>query len=179
MKTWRPVLLLLIFLLSACQPDTVWTTYTSNKGNFSVLMPQTPVEKHETQDMGPIGLIGLFSYLAEGGFGTFLVCYADFPEDLVKQANPYELLDGAVGGVSGFMLEDSDVQVTNQSKITYQKKYLGREVRVETPDGSEIGVIRIYLVKSRMFAICGAMRSTNFSEDTIKNYLDSFTLLRP
>ncbi len=181
MKTLRSMFLtLLVVVLVACQTAIPWSTYTSKKGNFSILMPETPVEKSETYDMGPVlQQIGLFTYIAESNFGTFVVHYADFPEDIVKQMNPYDLLDSATLGVSAVFEEKAEAYVASRTKINWQNKYPGRELKVQTTDQSESGVIRVYLVKARMFIVGGAMPNASYSDTEMQRFLDSFTLLRP
>ena len=177
--------LILFCLLTACQPAPLAApsgiTYTSNGGNFSVLMPGTPTTKHETVNMGnALGDIGIFSYIYEASDNSgFAVHYADFPADVMARASPYAILDGIRDEAISIVTDNGDAEVLNQKNISYHDQYPGREVRVETTDGGTEGAIRIYVVKARVFIIAGVMEKNIFNESGVDQFLDSFTLLRP
>ena len=171
-------LLVLIIVLTACQPNIPWNAFNSTKGNFSILMPTTPTEDSVTEDMGVLGKIGVFTYTVEESYGAFIVAYSDFPADVMKQIDPYTVLDAGVTGFSSFVTGKAAGKILSTKSISWKNRFPGREFRAQTENGDAQAVGRAYLINARLYVILGEMPTGGFSDSEMNKFLDSFDLLK-
>ncbi|MHC4743786.1 MAG: hypothetical protein ACYS8Z_17865, partial [Planctomycetota bacterium] len=68
--------------------------FSSPEGRFTVMMPGEPKRQVRTEHtmVGPINMV---IYTAESRKSAFVVSYADYPEQMVREANLKDMLDGA------------------------------------------------------------------------------------
>jgi hypothetical protein len=174
-------LTVITLILTACQPAIAWSTFTSTKGNFSILMPQTPQESQKTVDMGILSKIGIFTFAVEDPSGEFIVAYADYPADIISKINPYAILDAQASAAASYMAREVKFKVTSTKNINWKNRFPGREIRLESVNGDVNALGRIYLVNARSYVILGTMSVATFTGsqiDEITKYLDSFDLLK-
>jgi hypothetical protein len=166
-------------LLTACQPIE-WHTFTSTKGNFSILMPETPTESNLTRHIGSLGDIGFFNYKAKGDYGSFEVGYIDYPADKINKLSPYDVLDVEVNALSSYAVNDLKSTVSSAKSINWKNRFPGREFRAQSADGNVKAIGRVYLINARSYILVGNL-PVNFTEDQfaeITKFLDSFDLLK-
>ena len=161
--------LLVVFLVGGCSLFA-WKEFKSTKGQFSLQVPGTPKEQKETVKT-QAGDIDLHLFLLEQKEIAYMVGYSDYPEPLIKQAEPEAILDGArngaVSNVNGKLLSERAVSLEGHK---------GREIKVKT----EKGVIkaRIFLVEARLYQLMTVTaKEKTFAENT-KRFFDSFKLLK-
>ncbi len=162
--------LVLLFILGCRAPD--WVEFSSQKGNFSVLLPKKPVEEKETVNT-KIGPVELYAFLVElqNGKVVYGVTYSDYPAEMVEKSNPDDLLDrarnGAVRNISGKIIKEKRIVIEG---------YPGRELRVVF---GKTGVMkyRLYLVKNRLYQIMVLAEEENLLSSADERFLNSFRLL--
>jgi hypothetical protein len=147
-----------------------WYNFTSVEGAFSVLMPRTPDESSATDhSSGHTELM----YGAKVGPVAYVVRYADYPPDVIKNAGTDNWLDSErdylVISVPGKLMSERTISIEG---------YPGRELRVQADDG-KFRIARLYLVKDRLYKVYAVMPDQNSITPKIEQFLDSFTLLKP
>ncbi|MDD5226447.1 MAG: hypothetical protein PHV97_04585 [Candidatus Omnitrophica bacterium] len=158
--------------------------FTSEEGNFSILMPGVPEEQSRILST-PRGTLQarIFydSHKVSPFFYTyFAVMYADIPEDLIQSRTLEERLDASVKGwflyQKGKLLEQKDIMFSGNS---------GREVlyKAEAPLFFNMQcVLRIFDVGGRIYNVIYAEnRKFSFSNklnlDAAYKFFDSFELV--
>lgn len=150
-----------------------WRVFTSDAGGFKVLMPGTP--KPQTQSVNTAaGTIDVTMYIVEVDHGAYAVGFSDFPQEMVAQADPQAVLEGAMNGSASNM----GGSVTSSRDITLgaiSGKEFTAAVRInEADDAAYKG--RVYLAGNRLYQVfmCGLKGRTSAKE--IDHFLRSFTL---
>ncbi|MCL5275564.1 MAG: hypothetical protein M1434_12605 [Chloroflexi bacterium] len=175
MKT-KTISLVLVcaFLLVACGGAAPsWQDFSSDKGKFTVTMPATPKESSQSVDTAA-GKIDLYLYTAQVGTSAYLVSFSDYPADMMSQADPAKVLDGAMNGavtnISGTILSSQDITLSGNPG-----KDFSAEGKIKNPgDGSVRG--RIYLVKNRLYQIIVVGMKDQIPTADADKYLQSFKL---
>jgi len=157
--------------LVGCQQGT-WKEFSSTEGAFLVLMPGTPTMDKQTASTA-VGPIDSFTFTLEETDGIYTVSYADYPEDIVRQNEPDDMLDsvrtGAIGSIEGSRL-------LNESSILFGE-YPGRDLEIEAPDGKSTLHIRAILVDNRLYSLMVVSIGKQPSTSDIQKFFESFTLL--
>ncbi len=154
MKNKLLVLLLVVAsLLSACGGGPAeWKSFSSDTGGFSVSVPGT--FKESTQSVSTaLGSIDMHIFMLDQGNVAYMVSYADYPEEFVKQADANVILDGARDG----SLKNVSATLDTKQDITLDGSP-GREFTGTVPDSQSMpggGSVksRIYLAKSRLYQL--------------------------
>ena len=175
MKTKISSLMLVCsILLAACgAASPSWQDFSSDAGKFTVSMPATPKETSQSVDTAA-GKIDLHLFTAQVGTSAYLVSYSDYPADMMSQADPAKVLDGAMNGavtnVSGTILSSQDVTLDGNPG-----KDFTADGKITKPgDGSVRG--RIYLVKNRLYQIIIVGLKDQIPAADADKYMQSFKL---
>ncbi|HXC06728.1 MAG TPA: hypothetical protein VNZ86_18350 [Bacteroidia bacterium] len=145
--------------------------YTSKDGKFSVNFTAEPTVTDKTIQTA-VGNIELHMFMMEkSATEAYVVGYSDYPSDLMKDSNRDSVLNGAKNGV-----------VTNvNASITEEKK-----IKIEGNDGLFFKAnspqyyltYKLFVVGNRLYQI-GIMRDgSNASEESIKNFFETFELTK-
>lgn len=172
-KKYFYIFLFLIFV-SSCG-GTSWKKFTSQEGNFSVWMPGTPKLTTEAIDTAA-GKLNLYSHEVSAGNMFYIVAYIDYPEELIKQRNPYKMLedgrDGAINNVQGKLLNEADVP------------YLGHPGKEITAEATREKVpyilkMKFFLIKNRLYQLGVVMYKDKetATQSDVKKFYNSFSLL--
>lgn len=152
--------------LSTNQQNNSWQEFSSEEGNFAVLMPNIPIKQKPLNSGG----INIHTYTYSTDDVTYLVGYNVFSTALLQQLNPEETLTSVIRGMSA----QSNGKVVNTLDIKL-KDYLGKEFKVE---GSNIVFQgRVFLIKQRVYYIMLISRTGISNTSEISNFLNSFKLL--
>lgn len=150
-----------------------WTSFTPDKGGFSVSMPGQPKPNMQTLNT-PAGDMNTYFYTStlEGGKINYTVSYVDLPQGMTQM--PADLLLEAIGsGLTG----DERVKVLNEQVINLES-YPGRAFKIESQNRAIVHH-RAYLVKQRIYQIAvevPAAQEKTLSSD-VERFLNSFKLL--
>jgi hypothetical protein len=170
MKNKHLDLVFLAVFLLGCQ-QSAWKEFNSSEGAFSVLVPGTP--KEQTINVNIEGTpIDCHFFMLEQKDMVYLVAYADYPEALIHGRALDAILDGArdgaVANCKGRLLGESTISLN---------QYLGRELKIESPDGESTMKARIFMVGRRLYQVeVATPKEKDFSKN-IGKFLDSFKLL--
>lgn len=152
--------------LSSNQQNSHWQEFSSEEGNFVVLMPNIPIKQKPFNSGG----IDIYTYTCSTDDVTYLVGYNVFSTALLQQLNPEETLTSVIRGMSA----QSNGKVVNTLDIKL-KDYLGKEFKVE---GSNIVFQgRVFLVKQRVYYVMLISRTGISNTSEINNFFNSFKLL--
>ncbi len=176
MKTKTLLLLLVAVVLSACKSGPVeWQTFSSSAGGFSVSIPGTFQES--TQSVSTqLGAIDLHIFMLGQANSAYMLSYADYPENFVKQSDVNTMLDGARDGA----LKNVNATLGGTKAISLDGSP-GREFTASVPDSKSVpggGSVqaRIYLVKSRLYQLLVLTAKGNETEVDADKFLASFKL---
>ncbi|MDX2099623.1 MAG: hypothetical protein SFW36_17730 [Leptolyngbyaceae cyanobacterium bins.59] len=159
--------------------QSVWKTFSSSSGGFSVLMPGDPNAEKQTQatPAGPIDT-QMFMVDRKQDLVAYMVAYSDLPNSLVQQAQQNSTnLQTLLNGVRDGFTESIRGKVLNQRTIALNG-HPGVEIYLELP-GQRMARNRIYLVNKRLYQIVVVVdreKEKNLLK-SIDGYLNSFRLL--
>jgi len=150
-----------------------WVSFKSDKGGFSISMPNQPTERVQTVNSvaGDINTY-LFSTSLNNGTVNYTVSYMDLPA--MAASMPENLL---LEAISGGIIGDQRVKVMSERAIKLDN-YNGREFKIESPTQS-IVQHRTYLVKQRVYQIAVEVPAANANQlsGDVERFLSSFKLL--
>jgi hypothetical protein len=149
---------------------TSWYEFTSEQGNFGVLMPMTPDQGSTTNSS-----LGHTEYLIgakQAGY-SYVVRYTDYPQDVVQKIGIEKWLDNE----RDYIVVSVPGKLVSERSITLNG-YPGREIRVLADDG-KFRICRLYLVNNRYYNVYVVMPDQNSVSAQVEKYLDSFRLLKP
>ncbi len=150
-------------------------SFTSEEGYFSIGFPGEPTESSQeiSTAIGPITIV-LYTY--ENRNGVYLASYSDYPDEIIEQSDPNDLLkgaqSGAVGNVNGQLISSKDIDIAT---------YSGKEIVFKIPKSKRmppggIGKAQFYLVDNRLYQILSIEGGSKVSA-AANQFLDSFELL--
>ncbi len=141
-------------------------------GNFKATFPAKPEMNSETvpTEIGDIEMV-MYYYEAPGGKTAYMIAYSDYPEALIKEADPYELLHaGKEGGFGEFK-----AKIKEEKEYKYKDKYPALRA---TGDNGEIFVYAKYLmVGNRFYQILKAKEDAYADPDKTDAFFTSFDIL--
>ena len=165
-------------LLVSCGPalsqEPDWKEFASKEGGFKVLMLGAP-RAEEQQVRSPAGPLvnRLFVTQTAKEEVVYLVSYAEYPEDALKQFSPEQILEAARTGT----VENLKGKLASDQKITLAQKHAGREFVVEIPNAAQYKA-RIYMVDRRLYQVVMVTASKELATSKeAQKFFDSFTLL--
>ena len=157
--------------LSGAPAARGWTKFAPGGGRFSVHMPGSPVsEEQRFRTRGGDMVLYLFSLDRGAANGRFTVQYADYSEQLLKEARSADEVLKKASTVDAFNIGGT---VVNEKDLPFGR-YPGRELQVEN---AELAMrVRLYLVDRRLYKVVAAWpKSRTFSDDD-ELFLNSFRL---
>ena len=174
------VMLCLFFLALAAScgkgDKAKWTEYTSEEGNFTVLMPNPEIETEQSTQNTAAGPVEVYSYSTFKGTTFFMVKYNDMNLGDVELtgADKQEILES---GVDGALNAYPDGEFIYKRDITLDG-HPGKEYRLEgTKNDLELVTFgRIYLVDSRLYQTVVTATYNEAGDESIAKFLNSFKL---
>jgi len=156
----------LMFFPFSNQEDTTWQEFTSQEGNFAVLMPGTPTK----QEPVSAGGLEVHNYTALQNGTAYVVGYNLFSVNLLKQLTIEQTLDfvvkGMIGQANGKLISSSNIKLQN---------YAGKEIKIEGNNLFFQG--QIFVVKQRVYYVLVASKTDPSSIKENKMFFSSFRLL--
>ena len=148
--------------------------FRSQEGKFSIMAPLSLKESDQTVST-QVGKIVAHMFMAETTDVAYVVGYADYPLEIVRQSNADLILNGASNGA----VSNVNGKLVIQNVISLQS-YPGREIvaDVKTPDGKD-GTMkgRIYIVDNRLYQVYVIATKGKVETTKIDDFLNSFKLL--
>jgi hypothetical protein len=163
---------LFLFVLAGCKP-VPWTEFKSKDGNFSVLLPGTPTESVQTLT-AQSEQIDVQFYTLTTGNTAYMVSYSDYPASIFQTTPIKSILDGARDGA----VKNSQGRLINETDIVLGT-YPGRELNVESSDGTNVMRAHLFVVKERLYQVIVITAKGRASSPDLKKFLDSFQLITP
>jgi hypothetical protein len=148
---------------SAPAVTSVWKTFQSEAGGFSLLMPGEPIE---TKRDGVV----TYSVNREKESVTYSVSYIDFPVDPAAEKNG--IRDAFTGIKDGIQEEGGKILV---EKTVSLKEHTGQELRVAMPDGA-LTRVRSYIVGKRLYLVMASTKNERSLLKSLEGFLNSFRL---
>jgi len=157
------------FLVAAGDAITKFEAFAPKGGRFTVQMPGQPKEQKSTAKtaIGPID-IHMFVYEADPNT-AYMVGYNDYPEGMMKKADPEKVLDGARDGA----VKNVNGKLDWEKKITIDG-HPGRDFAV-TAEGLSVRD-RIYLVNDRLYQVMLVGSKDFITGKDGEKFLNSFKL---
>lgn len=175
-KRTKSVLLILILItLVACQSlnnTSMWETYKSEIGGFSV---QFPDSKGNVKEIKKTGIaegksFDIFHFMVSKEI-VYDVWYSDISDSILNNTTTEKYLDTMVNqlvtGINGKLLNQSVIKLGD---------YEGREVKLDAPSDLVV-VARTYIAKDRVYcAIISTNTENSYAED-VHTFLNSFRII--
>lgn len=151
--------------------QSVWQTFASGEGGFTVLFPGSPTPIEETLDtsMGKIDFRGLMVERAEEAL--YLVAYSDLPVNLNQNT---EQLQSFFSDVVHNVPKLTGGKILAHERISLDS-YPGKAMRIQLPDGI-MARSRFYLVNQRLYQIVVITNKEQHLPGSIAGFFDSFRL---
>jgi hypothetical protein len=156
-----------VLLMGADEPKE----FSPKDSGLKVKMPGEP-KLVEQEDQG----VKVKTWFVERNDGKegFGVSISDIPGAATDEdADLQKRLDGARDG----LLRAVNGKLIQETKLTFDKKYPGREVIGSLKDDGRIRS-RYYLIKGRMYQVLVAGSKEFIESDEVKKYLQSFELTK-
>ncbi|HIK09217.1 MAG TPA: hypothetical protein IGS52_02940 [Oscillatoriaceae cyanobacterium M33_DOE_052] len=142
-----------------------WQQFSSTNGKFQVQLPSQPQQEQASDEIEG-QKVDLHQFFSRNDAGGYLIVYADLPNSYTQKGSATVLEE--MGSV---MLMSMGAEVLEQRKQNISLSgNPGLEYRYEAAEG--VFVMRLYLVRSRMYLLIGESEANN-----INQFLSSFQLL--
>jgi len=175
MKTKNIILIFAIslFFVSSCgimNKTNNKDYFTSHDENFKVNFPGTP-SKEESNVETDAGTIPMVTYMYEGSNSAYMIACADYPMEIIKASELYELLEGAKGGYLGNL----GLTVTKENNKSDLDGVPG--VYFEAEGGGYYTVVQDYLLENRLYQIAILRLDRAPTQKEINDFIKSFEFL--
>lgn len=165
MIRFAPAVVVLLFPLVLTAEDKKEFVLKSKEGRFSVTLPEKPIESK-----GKASGDDLYKFYVDLNERAYIVAYGDSPG--AAKVDPDKLLDGAV---AGSVLKGS--KLVKEEKITLgQKKYPGREFRIELPDKKNYMRKQVFLVGERLYQVMAIGPDDFDKSKAVDDFFKSFAI---
>jgi hypothetical protein len=144
-----------------------WVTYTSDEGQFSVLMPTNPRTGNQKQPAANNIELDLFTFVSQDGNVEYTLVYVDYPEEVVSGQDPRQLLANAFGGVHG------DNPVATQQELDVQGNP-GFQAEFESTSG--YAWYKSVLRDTRLYQLIVIAPTREEAADEAEAFLNSFQI---
>lgn len=167
--------------------QSIWKSFSSKEGRFSVLMPGTPRESQINWDWQTGDIVYLFTVTREEA--EYMVGYVDiepptrrvdddgqssnFPDILPN--TPEKMTDVLVNAGTGCYSTPSDCRLISEQSIRLGS-LPGREISLRLGGGPLVRR-RLYLVNRRVYILSVRTTQERFLSKTIEGFMNSFKLL--
>jgi hypothetical protein len=176
-----PLNLMLLFLLAACGASgPTFAPFVSDVGGYRVSLPPSPgYQSHEVPT--PFGSVTMHVYTAEAGGVGYGVNHQRLPDEMLasmRQRGIDEVYDagrdGALRNLGAQARSEREVEAPGPSGTVR-----GREFTAMNPAGDAKFVVRIFWSQDKVYQVMATLPSeaTQAQSDSVKQFLDSFTLL--
>ncbi|MGF1491471.1 MAG: hypothetical protein ACFBSC_03250 [Microcoleaceae cyanobacterium] len=152
-----------------------WQPFTSEAGNFSILMPQVAPDALEAREADEFGQVMARTQEETIAYGVF---YANLPmpAESLAEEEVDQVLNAAV---EGFIEDWETKNLISERKVMLDnsqgEKFPGKEVEIEGSEG--LFKLRLYWVNPRLYLLLvGSQSPEQFPADS-DQFLDSFQLL--
>lgn len=154
-----------------------WKEFSSERGNFSLLMPGAPEEKKsviQTQ-LGPLDSYSFLLKARQGNRKTaYLISYSDYPSGHTQKFNSTDFLEktwqGSFSNLGDRLVYKKNITLNNFAGLEFQ--YRGESASTSIITG------RNYLVNDRIYQLAAVMSKELVDRGGAQKYLDSFRLLK-
>ena len=163
---------LFVFVLAGCK-QVPWNEFKSTDGNFSVLLPGAPTASDQPINM-QTGQIEAHIFTLTTGQFAYMVSYTDYPASIFDTTPIKSILDGLRDGA----VKNSQGRLINEADIALGA-YAGRELNVESSNGSNVMRAHLYVVNHRLYQVIVITDKGRASSAEITKFLSSFKLLTP
>jgi hypothetical protein len=165
-----------VLLAAAIALQAPGKPFVSQAGGFRATLPGTPKEQKQAVDTAA-GKIDINIFLHEDNDVATTVMYSDYPEAMMKLADPDKVLEGGVDGAikntKGDLLSKRDISING---------YPGKEFEAAmvAPNGQKlIYRARIYLVNARLYQLIQAGPRDSLTPKQSQDFFKSFSLTNP
>jgi hypothetical protein len=148
--------------------------FTSKEGSFKILFPAAPQEQEQTirSPVGPL-VNRVFFCMAANNETVYLVSFANYPDEPLKQYTPEQILNAARNGT----VENLKGKLVSEQKLTLDKTHPGLEFVIEVPNTAQYRA-RIYFANKRLYqVVLVTSPKVTVSAKEIEDYFESFKLI--
>ncbi len=168
---------LVIFFTVKAFSGSGWQTFTSPEGGFTVELPGK-IQTRQQVTPTPVGAVTTYMFAAEASrTEAYAIGYADYPGAILA-APPERIFDeAAASGIAGMANTPGfRGRIAEQRSINLDG-HPGRETVIDIP-GKGTGVLRLYLVRNRLYMLLALGKSISPSSSNVTKFFDSFKLAR-
>ncbi|MGQ4649084.1 hypothetical protein [Lyngbya aestuarii] len=150
-----------------------WQEFSDTQGGFTVMMPEKPTQKTQSQKDGPTSIdIHTFTVSPQSNAITYSVSYSDVPSG-IEQFPPQLVLDSIGLGLA----RDQNIRLLGEQDISLGN-YPGKEFKLEISQ-KVILRHRAYLVDKRLYQLTAEapVETEEMLSEDIERFMNSFELL--
>jgi hypothetical protein len=157
------------------QPKSnAWTTYKTQQGRFSVVMPGNTKVISSPVNLGTGDKTTLWGVISgEAETRTFYIsAYMDLPAAIDPKSKMAQ--DSLDQGIEG-LIDGQGYEVTSRTRFAL-KGYPGQEIRYQLKNGNT-GRCRVFLVKARLYFLIVESEQDAPVQQNVDRFMQSFKLL--
>jgi hypothetical protein len=143
-----------------------WTSFTSDEGQFSVLMPTTPRENTQNTTAANVELT-LYTFVSTEGDAEYTLVYVDYPPEVMASGEPRTMLANAFAGVHGTNAVEVQEEITVQGNPGLYGEF---------NSSSGYAWYKAVLRDNRLYQLIAIALDKATNEEDAKRFLDSFQI---
>lgn len=160
----------------AQQANLPWPVVSRPDEGFALAFPSAPT-RETGEEKTKAGAIPTITYAVEQGESYYAVSLSEFPEEMIRNALPGKMLEGAQAGslanVNGQLVDEKVIFIDG----TAPKQLVpGREFRAVTPTKLAVRS-RLFLSGRRMYQLILVQKEDQASEADFERFSSSFKLI--
>jgi len=161
------IILTAIICLGCSKQQAEWKLFISQAGGYSALFPGQPKERVMNERLK---VVHIATYEEDNKRAAYMVVYADIGEQSPKKdVDKYydDARNGIIAKSGNRLLTEKAVELGGIS---------GREMEVSAEKGANFCVVRVFLVKDRLYQAIVVEPTENRASSNILYFLNSFQL---
>jgi len=145
--------------------------FKSKGGKFTIMFKAKPAESSENVETA-VGNIKMYMFMhEESGTKAYMVAYCDYPADIIKDADPYVLLNGSKGGV----VEQFQAEISSEK----ESMFMGHPcIDFEAGGETYFTAYKLVLVKNRLYQVGILQNGEKVTAMDREAFIGSFKLIQ-
>lgn len=148
--------------------------YVSNTGKFKIQFPvSNPTTNNQDINLGENLNSTLYTFSYESSTVLYMVSYNDYPQEIMKNLDVKESLNGAEKGFNKSM-ELTSYQKSNINIEKNRKKYSG--IFYKSSGKGKYVAVKVFLIENRLYQLAIMNMEGVVAQKDINDFLNSFEI---
>ncbi|MBA4188315.1 MAG: hypothetical protein C0467_09945 [Planctomycetaceae bacterium] len=141
---------------------------------YRVLVPAPPSDSKAAPLTGVPLKCRQVTYRVIQGAYTFIYGSSPVPQAGAKPQNPAVGTDAWFDAVIADIEKQSGQQIREPETVKYDGQFAGREIAIKLQDGQVVRVIRVLVIKDRVYYLAVERMNLDVEDDLVREFFDSF-----